>query len=153
MSTIVDALAQQFHLSPAQVEGAAGSLFKFAQQHAEGTAFQQLIAAAPQIAEWLNKAPDSGHAGGGLLGGLLGGLAGESGAAGAAALVATLEKSGLNAQTIAQFVPALLQQLSKHVDPALLNQVIASVPALKTLTEGGAAGGLGGVLGGLLGGQ
>ncbi|WP_020648519.1 DUF2780 domain-containing protein [Solimonas variicoloris] len=154
MNEIIDKLASQFGIAPAQAESAAGAVLKLVQQEAASGDFQKLLAAAPQLQGWIAKAGQAGGAsGGGLLGsigGLVGGLGGEAGGIGA--VLATLQKSGLGVESASQFVPALLKQLSAHVDPALLAQVLEAVPALKQLGGGGSAG-LGGLLGGLLGGR
>ncbi|MFT4047867.1 MAG: DUF2780 domain-containing protein [Solimonas sp.] len=149
MNAILDELAGRFGITPAQAESAAGAIFKFVQQEAASGDFQKLLAAVPQLQTWIAKAGHADGAGGGGLLGSLGGLVGEGGIG---ALLASLQKSGLGVEGAAQFLPALVQQLSSHVDPALLAKVLESVPALKELGQA-QGGGLGSLLGGLLGGR
>jgi hypothetical protein len=158
MSNIIGELAGQFGIAPAQAESAAGSILKFVQAQAGSGDFQKLLGAAPQIQDWIAKAGQTGASsgGGGLLG-QLGGLAASLGgeAGGIGSVLAALQQAGLKPETVAQFVPALLQKLSAHIDPALVARLFESVPALKELGAGGggALGGLGGLLGGLGGGR
>lgn len=158
MTDIIGSLAAQFGLQPDKVESAAGSVFKLVQQQAGGGDFQQLLGALPQIQQWIGKAGSAAPAaggGGGLLGGI-GALAGSLGGGGGAALgplLAELAGSGLKPETLTKLIPALLTQVQKHVDPAVLEKVLASVPALKALASGGSGGGLAGALGGLLSGR
>lgn len=157
MNDIIATLASQFGISAPQAESAAGSLFKLVQDKAASGDFQQLLTAVPQVGDWIAKAgaAGGGSAGGGLLGGLGGALGGAlgGGSGDLGALLAAVQKSGLKPETLAQFVPALLQLVATKVDPALIEKLVAAVPALKQL--GGASGGagLGSVLGGLLGGR
>ncbi|HET8881377.1 MAG TPA: DUF2780 domain-containing protein [Solimonas sp.] len=157
MSNIIGELAGQFGIAPAQAESAAGSILKFVQAQAGGGDFQKLLGAAPQIQDWIAKAGQAGSSSGGGLLGQLGGLAASLGgeAGGIGGVLAALQQAGLKPETVAQFVPALLQKLSAHVDPALVAKLFESVPALKELGAGGggALGGLGGLLGGLGGGR
>ncbi|NGY04591.1 DUF2780 domain-containing protein [Solimonas terrae] len=153
MSNIIGELASQFGIAPEQAESAAGSVLKFVQAQAGSGEFQQLLAALPQVQQWIARAGQASSAGGagllGQLGGLAASLGGEAG--GIAGVLTALRHSGLKPDMIAPFVPALLQQLSAHVDPALVTRLMESVPALKELaaTGGGSLGGLGGLLGGL----
>ncbi|MGH8444255.1 MAG: DUF2780 domain-containing protein, partial [Solimonas sp.] len=144
MSNIIGQLAGQFGVSPAQAESAAGSVFKLLQERAQAGDFQKLLGAVPQIQDWIAKADHAPEAagGGGLLG-QLGGLLGGGGGGGFGGVLAALQQSGLKPETLVQFVPALLEKLSAHVDPALLAKVLDAVPALKELE--GAGGGLGGL--------
>jgi len=152
MSNIIGELASQFGIQPAQAEGAAGSILKFVQAQAGSGDFQKLLAAAPQIQQWITKAGAAPSSSGGGLLGQLGGLAASLGgeAGGIGGVLAALQQIGLKPETIAQFAPALLQKLSTQIDPALVAKVFESVPALKGLGAGGGAlGGLGSLLGGL----
>lgn len=149
MNDIISSLSASFGLKPEQTESAAGTLFQLLQQKAAPTDFQQLLGALPQIGEWLGKAapaPAEGAAAatqgaGGLLGGLL------AGSSTLGPVLAALQSIGLTPETVMRFVPALLDQVRAHVDPALIERLVASVPALKPFVGGeGAAGGLGGML-------
>lgn len=145
MNDIISSLSASFGLKPEQTESAAGTLFQLLQQKAAPTDFQQLLGALPQIGEWLGKAaPTEGVAapsGGGLLGGLL------AGSSTLGPVLGALQSIGLTPETVMRFVPALLDQVRAHVDPALIERLVASVPALKPFVGGeGGAGALGGML-------
>src|SRR3546814_5638826 len=69
MSDIISELAGQFGIPSAQAESAAGSVLKFVQTEAGSGDFQKLLAAAPQIQGWIDKAGQGAASSGG--GGLL----------------------------------------------------------------------------------
>ncbi|TBU97949.1 DUF2780 domain-containing protein [Stutzerimonas kirkiae] len=156
MNAIIEQLASQLDIQPQQAESAAGSIFKLVREQAPSGDFQQLLAALPQVGEWIARAGNveaAPSASGGLfgsVGGLLGGLAGDTAQGGIAGALGELARTGLNADTLGRFVPALLEQLRQHIDPALLEKLLQAVPALSQLSGNGSAAGLGGLLGGLL---
>lgn len=156
MNAVITQLAGQFGLSPAQAESAAGAILHLVQTRAAGGDFERLIDAVPQVRDWIGKAA-AAPADGGLLGSL-GSLAGSLGGSGGelGGLLAAVQQAGLKPELLAQFVPALLQQLSQHVDPALIARLLEAVPALRGLgaastTASSGSEGLGAALGGLLG--
>lgn len=155
MNAIITQLAAQFGLSPAQAESAAGAILHLVQTRAAGGDFERLIEAMPPVRDWIGQAA-AAPAGGllGSLGSLAGSLGGSGGELGG--LLAAVQQAGLKPELLAQFVPALLQQLSQHVDPALIARLLEAVPALRGLgaastTAASGGDGLGAALGGLLG--
>ncbi|WP_051362104.1 DUF2780 domain-containing protein [Solimonas soli] len=153
MNEIIDKLASQFGIAPAQAESAAGAVLKFVQHKVSNGDFQKLLAAAPQLQAWIAKAgqaPAAGSGGGGLLGELVGGIAsGLGGEGGIAGVLAALQNAGLDGEGAAQFVPALIQKLSANLDPALVAKVLEQVPAVQSLGGAGGLEKLGSLLGGL----
>ncbi|QLF94423.1 DUF2780 domain-containing protein [Pseudomonas sp. ABC1] len=159
MNAIIEQLASQLDIQPQQAESAAGSIFKLIQEQAASGDFQQLLSALPQVGDWIAKAGNveaAPSASGGLLGslgGLLGNLGGEAVQGGIAGALGELARTGLNADTLTKFVPTLLDLLRNHIDPALVEKLLQSVPALAQLTGAKSPGGLGGLLGGFLNGN
>ena len=173
---IIQQLAAQVGIHPEQAEKAAGAVASLIQENASKIDFQQLLGAVPEISGWLHKAKAAGVTGpaaagaaavggddeGGFLG-QMGGLLGElTGGGGLGALLGALGKAGLNAETAAKFVPALLGLLRTKAGHELIAKLASSMPFLHELLEGaGDAGGAGsengesdgglGALGGVLG--
>lgn len=96
-----------------------------------------------------------GPSGGGLMG-ALGGAVGQAGEV--AGLVALLQRFNLDADKASLVAPLLLAFLKSRLDPKLVGGILAVMPMLANLGEGGGSpgggapggGGLGGLLGGLI---
>lgn len=150
MDDIIRQLSGRLGLDPDQAAAGAGAVFKTIQDNVAGGDFQKLLQQLPQVKSWMGKAeagtgaggPDTG--GGGLLGmagGLLGGL-GAGGAGSLGELATLLGKNGLSLETASKLLPVLMDLLKDRVDPALIEKLVSSVPALQGLL-GGKGGGLG----------
>lgn len=158
MDDIIRQLAGQLGIKPDQAESGAGAVMNLIRENASKVDFQELLGAVPQAKAWMGKAAQPDGEDGGLLGqaaGLLGALGGSGaggaggGIAGIAGLLATLGKAGLSAETVAKFVPALLEILQSKAGREVIERLAGQVPALQALLGGLGGGGEGGKGGGI----
>ena len=134
---IVNTVSQKAGLDQATTEKVVGTIFSVLEHEAEGTSASSFFAKIPGADALAQKydvmaAPAGG--GGGFLSslqGALGGVLGEK----AGALVnglAALKASGLDIAQIQKAGEALVQQAEAAAGPDLTNQVLGSVPSLKS---------------------
>ena len=133
IQTFVDTIAAKASIDPAAAETAVGTILSIIEQEGD----------APKVAELFNKIPgaeDLAHqhavvAGGG--GGLLGALSSvaESVAGNKVGLLvsglAQIEATGLSMQQIKTVGSAFLVYAKESANPALVTQIINSIPGLK----------------------
>ncbi|MBZ9748679.1 hypothetical protein LB516_25940 [Mesorhizobium sp. CO1-1-7] len=134
---IVNTVSQKAGLDQATTEKVVGTIFSVLEHEAEGTSASSFFAKIPGADALAQKydvmaAPAGG--GGGFLSslqGALGGVLGEK----AGALVnglAALKASGLDLAQIQKAGETLVQQAEAAAGPDLTNQVLGSVPSLKS---------------------
>ncbi|RWC82029.1 MAG: hypothetical protein E5W65_25215 [Mesorhizobium sp.] len=134
---IVNTVSQKAGLDQATTEKVVGTIFSVLEHEAEGTSASSFFAKIPGADALAQKydvmaAPAGG--GGGFLSslqGALGGVLGEK----AGALVnglAALKASGLDMAQIQKAGETLVQQAEAAAGPDLTNQVLGSVPSLKS---------------------
>jgi hypothetical protein len=92
-------LQQQLDLSPDQADGGIGSMLSLASEHLSGDEFEQLAGAIPGASGYLDKAK--------ALGAVTGPLQNIAG------LNNALSSLGIPAETVAKFVPTILDYLGK----------------------------------------
>ncbi|ANN58557.1 hypothetical protein A9174_18630 [Mesorhizobium loti NZP2037] len=135
---IVNTVSQKAGLDQATTEKVVGTIFSVLEHEAEGTSASSFFAKIPGADALAQKydvmAAAPAGAGGGFLSslqGALGGVLGEK----AGALVnglAALKASGLDMAQIQKAGATLVQQAEAAAGPDLTNQVLGSVPGLKS---------------------
>ncbi|BAV46170.1 hypothetical protein MesoLj113a_37380 [Mesorhizobium sp. 113-1-2] len=135
---IVNTVSQKAGLDQATTEKVVGTIFSVLEHEAEGTSASSFFAKIPGADALAQKYDVMGAApagsGGGFLSslqGALGGVLGEK----AGALVnglAALKESGLDLAQIQKAGATLVQQAEAAAGPDLTNQVLGSVPGLKS---------------------
>lgn len=108
---LVGSLAKELGATPAQAEGAAGTLFGVAREKLPPAEWSKVSAAVPGMDGLLKAAPALGAAGGGAGGAAAaaaGALGGNLGGA-----VAAFSKLGLKPEMVAKAVPVVTQYVSK----------------------------------------
>ena len=134
---IVNTVSQKAGLDQATTEKVVGTILSVMEHEAEGTAISNFFAKIPgadDLAHQYDVMAAAPAGGGGFLSslqGALGGVLGEK----AGALVnglAALKGSGLDMAQIQQAGTVLIQQAEAAAGPGLTNQVLGSVPGLKS---------------------
>ncbi|TGQ69665.1 hypothetical protein EN829_014235 [Mesorhizobium sp. M00.F.Ca.ET.186.01.1.1] len=134
---IVNTVSQKAGLDQATTEKVVGTIFSVLEHEAEGTSASSFFARIPGADTLAQKydvmaAPAGG--GGGFLSslqGALGGVLGEKAGALVNGLTA-LKASGLDMAQIQKAGTTLIQQAEAAAGPDLTNQVLGSVPSLKS---------------------
>jgi hypothetical protein len=134
---IVNTVSQKAGLDQATTEKVVGTILSVMEHEAEGTTISSFFAKIPgadDLAHQYDVMASAPASGGGFLSslqGALGGVLGEK----AGALVnglAALKGTGLDMSQIQQAGTALVQQAEAAAGPGLTNQVLGSVPGLKS---------------------
>ena len=113
---LVGRLTRALGATPAQAEGAAGSLFAAAKSRMTAQDWAQVASVVPGISGLLNAAPAGAVGTGGELGALANavGLGGAGREAGTIAIVAAaFQKLGLNPELVAQAVPVIISYVKQ----------------------------------------
>jgi hypothetical protein len=126
MQDFIQSAVSQLGINEDQAKSATGGLLNFLKNQGNGNV-QALIAKLPGAEGLMQDAGSSESGGGGMLGGLGSKLGGSGGA------LAALQGSGLDASQAGPFVKMLVDYAKQKAGPELVEQVIAKVPALKTL--------------------
>jgi hypothetical protein len=107
---LVGQLAKELGSTPAQAEGAAGSLFGLAKSRLKPEEFSQVAKAVPGMDGLLGAAPPLG--GGNPLSNIAG-TSGVAGMAGLASVASSFSKLGLKPELVSKAVPVLTQFVTK----------------------------------------
>jgi hypothetical protein len=107
---LVGQLAKELGSTPAQAEGAAGSLFGLAKSRLKPEDFSQVAKAVPGMDGLLKAAPPMG--GGNPLSNVAG-TSGLAGMAGLASAASAFSKLGLNPELVSKAIPVLTQFVTK----------------------------------------
>jgi len=135
---IVNTVSQKAGLDQAVTEKVVGTIFSVLEHEAEGTSassFFAKIAGADALAQKYDvMAAGNAGSGGGLLSSLQGALGGVLGEKTGALIngVAALKASGLDMAQIQKAGTVLVQQAEAAAGPDLTNQVLGSVPGLRS---------------------
>ncbi|MBZ9957820.1 hypothetical protein [Mesorhizobium sp. BR1-1-14] len=134
---IVNTVSQKAGLDQATTEKVVGTIFSVLEHEAEGTkvsGFFAKIPGADDLARQYDVMAAGAAGGGGLLSSLQGALGGVLGEKAGALIngVAALKASGLDMAQIRQAGAALIQQAEAAAGPDLTNEVLGSVPSLKS---------------------
>ncbi|MCW5714387.1 MAG: DUF2780 domain-containing protein [Bauldia sp.] len=137
MQEFVNQVASRLGVPASTASDAVGALMNLIQRSGDKGAVSDLFAKLPGAR---TMADDSEHEAGeapaaGGIGGMLGGLAGKVGLGGDAGGLAGLASSGLGAGQIGTMVTMFVTWAKSKVDPALVDKVIGSIPALKNLAK------------------
>ncbi|UDL89735.1 hypothetical protein LGH82_32630 [Mesorhizobium sp. PAMC28654] len=134
---IVNTVSQKAGLDQATTEKVVGTIFSVMEHEADGTTISSFFAKIPgadDLAHQYDVMAAAPASGGGFLSslqGALGGVLGEK----AGALVnglAALKGAGIDMAQIQQAGTVLIQQAEAAAGPGLTNQVLGSVPSLKS---------------------
>jgi hypothetical protein len=133
---IVNTVSQKAGLDQAVTEKVVGTIFSVLEHEAEGTSASSFFAKIPG-ADGLAQKYDvmaAAPAGGGLLSSLEGALGGALGEKAGALIngIAALKASGLDMAQIQKAGTTLIQQAEVAAGPDLTNEVLGSVPSLKS---------------------
>jgi hypothetical protein len=133
---IVNTVSQKAGLDQAVTEKVVGTIFSVLEHEAEGTSASSFFAKIPG-ADGLAQKYDvmaAAPAGGGLLSSLQGALGGALGEKAGALIngIAALKASGLDMAQIQKAGTTLIQQAEVAAGPDLTNEVLGSVPSLKS---------------------
>ncbi|TPN42477.1 hypothetical protein [Mesorhizobium sp. B1-1-6] len=134
---IVNTVSQKAGLDQATTEKVVGTIFSVLEHEAEDTnvsGFFAKIPGADDLARQYDVMAAGAAGGGGLLSSLQGALGGVLGEKAGALIngVAALKASGLDMAQIRQAGAALIQQAEAAAGPDLTNEVLGSVPSLKS---------------------
>ena len=136
---IVNTVSQKAGLDPAVTEKVVGTIFSVLEHEAEGTSISSFFAKIPGADALAQKydvmaAGTGTGSGGGLLSSLQGALGGVLGEKTGALIngVAALKASGLDMAQIQKAGATLIQQAEAAAGPQLTNEVLGSVPSLKS---------------------
>ncbi|MBZ9701481.1 MULTISPECIES: hypothetical protein [unclassified Mesorhizobium] len=134
---IVNTVSQKAGLDQATTEKVVGTIFSVLEHEAEGTnvsGFFAKIPGADDLARQYDVMAAGAAGGGGLLSSLQGALGGVLGEKAGALIngVAALKASGLDMAQIRQAGATLIQQAEAAAGPDLTNEVLGSVPSLKS---------------------
>jgi hypothetical protein len=134
---IVNTVSQKAGLDPAVTEKVVGTIFSVLEHEAEGTSISSFFAKIPgadALAQKYDVMAAGTSSGGGLLSSLQGALGGVLGDKTGALIngVAALKASGLDMAQIQKAGATLIQQAEAAAGPDLTNQVLGSVPSLKS---------------------
>jgi hypothetical protein len=114
---LIQELVKQVGVSETQAKGGAGMLLKLAQSHLSGTETSALANAIPNLNDLIKQTPSSSGAAG-----LLGALASKMGAGqlgDLASMAGGLSSLNIDKETIAKFVPVILNFLKSQGHPEL----------------------------------
>jgi len=129
MEEFIKSVTGKFGIDPSTATRAVGSLLGMIKREGDPEAVSQMFAKLPG-AEKMADTTDAGSEGivlgkiGGMLGGVLGGK-GET--------LGGLAASGLTPDKIPDFVKTFIDWVKEKVGPGLVNKVVSSVPALKSI--------------------
>jgi len=137
---IVNTVSQKAGLNQATTEKVVGTIFSVLEHEAEGTSISSFFARIPgadalaQKYDVMAAGTAGGTSGGGFLSSLQGALGGVLGEKTGALIngVAALKASGLDMAQIQKAGTTLIQQAEAAAGPDLTNQVLSSVPSLKS---------------------
>ena len=137
---IVNTVSQKAGLDQATTEKVVGTIFSVLEHEADGTSASSFFARIPgadalaQKYDVMAASAAGGTSGGGLLSSLQGALGGVLGEKAGALIngVAALKASGLDMAQIQKAGTTLIQQAEAAAGPDLTNQVLSSVPSLKS---------------------
>ena len=137
---IVNTVSQKAGLNQATTEKVVGTIFSVLEHEAEGTSVSSFFAKIPgadalaQKYDVMAAGAAGGTSGGGLLSSLQGALGGVLGEKAGALIngVAALKASGLDMAQIQKAGTVLVQQAEAAAGPDLTNQVLGSVPGLRS---------------------
>jgi hypothetical protein len=138
---IIYTVSNKVDIDPTTMEKVVGTIFSVLQHEAEGTSAEDLFAKLPGSLELAQKydvmAAGAASSGGGLLGSLTSALGGALGEKTGALVngISVLEASGLTLDQIRQAGTVLVEQAKAAAGPAVVDQVLADVPSLKSHLE------------------
>ena len=115
---LVGQLSKELGSTPAQAEGAAGSLFGLAKSRLKPEEFSKVAAAVPGMDGLLKAAPPLG--GGNPLSNMAG-TSGVAGMAGLASIASSFSKLGLKPELVSKAVPILTQFVTKSGGSGVAN--------------------------------
>jgi hypothetical protein len=135
---IVNTVSQKAGLDQATTEKVVGTIFSVLEHEAEGTSASSFFAKIPgadDLAHQYDVMAAAPASGGGFLSslqGALGGVLGEKAGALVNGGLAALKASGLDMAQIQKAGTTLIQQAEAAAGPDLTNEVLGSVPSLKS---------------------
>lgn len=128
MEEFIKSVTGKLGIDAATAQGAVSSLLGLIKKQGDPAAVNDLFAKLPGASAL---AKGGGGGGGGILGkvgGMLGGALG-----GGAGALGDLAKSGLSPDKIPTFVKTFIDWVKQKVGPDIVNKVVASIPALKSI--------------------
>lgn len=131
MQEFIQAVMSQLGVNENQAQSATGGLLQFLKNQADGNEVHTLISKLPGAEDLMKSVGSGSPGGGGLLGGLGAAIGGTAG--GSAGLLSLLQGSGLGGGTAGSFVKMFVDYAKQKAGPDLVEQVLAKVPALKSL--------------------
>jgi hypothetical protein len=135
MDQIITAIAQKLGIPEAVVHSGLTVILNLLKEKAAGSEFGALLNMIPGASDLANTPPPDAAGGGNVFANLLGSVSsmfgGQAGDIGKA--VASLENAGLKTEQIAPFVETFIGEAKKIAGEDTVNNVLASVPALKNL--------------------
>lgn len=130
MQEFIQSAATKLGINENQAKSATGGVLNFLKDQGDGQDVDALIAKMPG-AEDVMQSTASAEGGGG--GGMLGGIGSKLGGAGGA--MEALQGSGLDAGHAKSFVTMLVDYAKQKAGPEQVEQVLAKVPALKSMMQ------------------
>lgn len=135
MEEFINSITGKLGIDSATATSAVGSLLGIIKKEGDPGTVNELLAKIPGASALASNPPAAGGGGGGgivgKLGGMLGGLTGGGG--GGLGDLAGLASSGLSPDKIPDFVKNFIDWVKQKVGPDLVNKVVGSVPALKSI--------------------
>ena len=116
MQALIENLVGQLGVSKDQAEGGVGLIAKMAQEKLGSGDFGQLAEKIPGLADLATNAPagDGGGGLGGMVGSALSAFGGGEGLGGIAKLAGSFDKLGIDAGTVAKFVPIVKNYMEEN---------------------------------------
>lgn len=130
MEEFISSVTQKLGIDSATAGNAVSSLLGLIKKEGEPSAVKELLDKIPGASAMADEGGASGAGGGilGKVGGMLGGVLG-----GGAGALGDLAKSGLSPDKIPDFVKTFIDWVKQKVGPDIVNKIVASIPALKSI--------------------
>lgn len=130
MEEFIQSVTGKLAIDSATATNAAGSLLGFIKKEGDPSAVGELLSKIPGASALADQGGGGSESGGilGKVGGMLGGVLG-----GGAGALGDLAKSGLGPDKIPDFVKTFIDWVKQKVGPDIVNKVVSSIPALKSI--------------------